>query len=52
MDGDNRKMKGYAIVDDHSPDTLIDECVVEFFDKDFPIQEYTMNAASQWAFNV
>ena len=47
MDGDNRKMRGYAIVDDHSPNTLIDESVVEYFNKDFPSQEYTMRAASQ-----
>ena len=47
MDGDNRRMRGYAIVDDHSPNTLIDESVVEYFNKDFPSQEYTMRAASQ-----
>ena len=40
-------MRGYVIVDDQSPETLIDESVKDFFQREFPTQEYTMHTACQ-----
>ena len=47
LEGHPKRMKGYVIVDDQSPVTLIDESVKEFFQREFPTQEYVMHAACQ-----
>ena len=47
LEGHPKRMRGYVIVDDQSPVTLIDESVREFFKREFPTQEYTMHTACQ-----
>ena len=47
LEGHAQTMRGYVIVDDQSPETLIDESVKDFFQREFPTQEYTMHTACQ-----
>ena len=48
MDGvPEKKMTAYAIIDEQSDTTLVDDRVVEYFGKDFPTQEYKMKVATQ-----
>ena len=47
LEGHPDTMRGYVIVDDQSPETLIDESVKDFFQREFPTQEYVMHTACQ-----
>ena len=42
----NKRLMAYAILDEQSNSTLVDEKVVSFFGRKFPEQEYTMRFAS------
>ena len=49
-DGDSKAMFGYAIIDEHCDNTLIDESVLKFFyenPSELKEQDYTMTCASQ-----
>ena len=48
MEGlENKSLQCYAIVDEQSNTTLVDEYVVEYFGREFPQQNYSMKFASQ-----
>lgn len=43
----NKVLRAYAIIDDQSNTSLVDEKVVKFFNRDFPKRDYTLSFASQ-----
>ena len=43
----NKKIVGYAILDEQSNTTLVDEKILDLFGEDFPTLEYSMKFASQ-----
>ena len=47
LDNLSEKIIGYAIIDEQSTNTLVDERVLDFFGVDFPITNYTMKVATQ-----
>ena len=47
LKGSHKSMLGYAIVDEHASEGLIDETALDFFGKSFPVQDYVLGCATQ-----
>ena len=43
----DKVLRAYALIDDHSNCTLVDEELIEFFGMTFPVQHYTMSFANR-----